>query len=373
MKSQNEYTNNWDSIAKSIADGEAVLVLGPDAIPYYKLGTMEEASFSSLSRSLINNSSEIKINYFYEKDNLFLFQDEMSKKAARKIVREIARDSKWVPDEELMRQIISMPFHIILSLSPDKILYDYFTKYYKEPQFDYCTPYNKTSIKNISEPTNENPLIFNLCGNVLEKIDSPILDYFDLFQLFIKLLSNSDEIPTWLGRKLKDADVYILVGFQLDRWYFQMFLHYLNWLDNNAFTNSNQNFPILSSVNEDSSEFILNQFNIRHIAPNRKDFDDLYNACKSLNILRTIEDNTASEGGFKIKGLIRQNKFEEVFNVLEKYLEGEDRDITLPLLRSRYHAWSSQKIIGITDNRDLDVELNKIRYQLLTFAHSIKQ
>lgn len=371
-KIHSEANINWDSVAKSISDGDAVLVLGPDAIPLYKLESPEESSFSTLSRKLIKEDREVKINYFYEKDNLFLFQDEISKRAARKIIRDIAKDKSWVPDEALLRQIVSMPFHVVLSLSPDNTLFDAFIKYYKEPQFDFCTPYHKTSDKTIDEPTSQNPLLFNLCGNVFERVDSSILDYFDLFQLFIKLLSNSSDIPIHLARKLKEADVYILVGFQLDRWYFQMFLHYLNWLDNNAFTNSNQNFPILSNISDDSSEFILNQFNIKHIAPNRKDFDDLYDACKRRNILREINHNITSLEA-QIKVLFAGKKFEDVFKILLNKASEEDRKITIPLLQARYARWEENSSKKLGDSRELEVELNKICHSILTFASSVKQ
>ena len=39
---------SWDELAQSIADGEAVLVLGPDALPFYPVGDTRDApqSFS---------------------------------------------------------------------------------------------------------------------------------------------------------------------------------------------------------------------------------------------------------------------------------------------------------------------------------------
>ena len=286
----------WDRLAQSIADGEAVLILGPDAIPLYPAGgngtspSAEEMTFSSLSRQVIRETPEIGINFCYERDNLFLFRDEMSKKLARKAVRELARDERRLPDEELLRQIVAMPFHVVLSLSPDRVVYDAFVRHFQEPQFDFCSPYYKDPGKPIREPDRHNPLVYNLCGNVLEKLDSPVLDYFDLFQLFIKLLGNSDEIPTWLSRKLREADTYILLGVQLDRWYFQLFLHYLNGLDNNAFANVNQNFPFLSQVGDDMREFVLSQFNIRQVATARADFDKLYHTCAQKGILRELHD-----------------------------------------------------------------------------------
>lgn len=363
----------WDRLAQSIADGEAVLILGPDAIPLYPSGvtntdrSAEEMTFSRLSRRLIRETPEIGINFFYERDNLFLFRDEMSKKLARKTVRELARDTRWLPDEELLRQIVAMPFHLVLSLAPDRIVYDAFVRHFREPQFDFCSPYYKDPGKPLRAPDRHNPLVYNLCGNVLEKLDSPILDFFDLFQLLIKLLGNSDEVPTWLSRKLREADTYILLGVQLDRWYYQLFLHYLNGLDHNAFTNVNQNFPFLSQVGDDMREFVLSQFNIRQIATARSDFDTLYQTCAQKGILRELHDPLSTEQT-QIRVLVTQLKYEEAFDLLERGLEDRELQVDLPQLKARYQQWKQHRQNSTADPRDLDLEINKIRYALLTYA-----
>lgn len=376
QNARNESTVNWDSVAKSIADGEAVLVLGPDSVPLYPAGSQgtqyagTEMTFSQVSREYIKNNPDISINYYYEKDNLFLFRDEMSKKAARKSVRDAARDNQWLPDEELLRQIVSVPFPVILSLSPDRAVYEAFIRYSRiTPQFDFCSPYNnnKPQDKIISEPTASNPLIYNLCGNIFEKLDSPVLDFFDLFQLLIKLLSNSDEIPVWLGRKLKEADTYILMGFQLERWYFQLFLHYINWLDNNAYTNSNQNLSILSKISDDSAEFILNQFNLKHIAPNRSDFDALCDACKKAGVLRPVL-TPASPTETQVRMLVEQSKLDEALDLIEAHIGSVEKQIDLPHIRARYNNWKVNYQEKREDQRDLQVEINKIRYTVLTYA-----
>ena len=367
----------WDRLAQSIADGEAVLILGPDAIPLYPAGgngtspSAEEMTFSSLSRQVIRETPEIGINFCYERDNLFLFRDEMSKKLARKAVRELARDERRLPDEELLRQIVAMPFHVVLSLSPDRVVYDAFVRHFQEPQFDFCSPYYKDPGKPIREPDRHNPLVYNLCGNVLEKLDSPVLDYFDLFQLFIKLLGNSDEIPTWLSRKLREADTYILLGVQLDRWYFQLFLHYLNGLDNNAFANVNQNFPFLSQVGDDMREFVLSQFNIRQVATARADFDKLYHTCAQKGILRELHD-PLSPAQTQLRVLIAQLKYEEAFDLLERSLGSMEQLVDLPHLKARFQQWKQHQKENTADSRDLDMEINRIRYTLLTYAGQMK-
>jgi hypothetical protein len=77
------HNQHWAELAQSIADGEAVLVLGPDAIPLYRLGPTPEndpdeaaeATFNQLSRRRIRRALGEGVTYFYERDNLFLFRD----------------------------------------------------------------------------------------------------------------------------------------------------------------------------------------------------------------------------------------------------------------------------------------------------------
>ena len=50
-------------------------------------------------------------------------------------------------------------------------------------------------------------------------------------------------------------------------------------------------------------------------------------------------------------------------------IDDADDKQNIVLLHARYSSWLNQKKEGITDERDLRVELNQIRYSLLTFAH----
>jgi hypothetical protein len=121
-------TNDWDELAQSVADGEAVLVLGPDAIPLYRIGSASEnahdepaeATFSQLAQRRICAALGTGVTYFYKRDNLFLFLDPDAKNQAQKVVKRCANDGQWLPDAELLRQIAAMKFPVILSLGIDE-------------------------------------------------------------------------------------------------------------------------------------------------------------------------------------------------------------------------------------------------------------
>ena len=364
---------DWDILAESIADGEAVLVLGPDAIPFYQAkadpdGQKVQTSFSQLSRERIINKLEGGISQYYKRDNLFQFKHAMAKQKAMKCIREAGRDKSWLPDQELLSQIVAMPFPLILSINPDNYLYEAFCGLWQTPQFDYFTAKDKPASGQLRYPDgDEAPIIYKLCGSVEHKLDSVILDYYDLFELLKNILADNG-VPEAVTRKLQEADRFILLGFELDRWYFQLFLHYLNKLDANPFNNFNQNFPILSNVSEDSKAFIMKQFNIEYFGTTRDDFDALYQACEQKQILRKITyQRMPAETNIRV--LVSQGKITEAIKLLEQEAQDETQKLEMAHLQSRYSEWGLQNQNQILSAQDRNTELNRIKYTLLTYAH----
>jgi hypothetical protein len=372
---------DWDDIADSIAHGEAVLVLGPDAIPFYRSKPRSEAgseaeaeedesTFSRLMRTQILQALQSGVVHYFPKDNFMQFSGAAAKNRAHKEVRRLAETKEWVPDHELLRQIVAIPFPLVININPDKFLYRAFSQYWREPQFDYFTTKDKPVQPDIKPLDGQNnPLVYQLCGSVLDKRDSIILDYNDLFYLLKNLLMDNG-ISEQITRKLQDADRFILLGFELERWYFQLFLHYINRIDTNTFENTNENFSIYSQVSEDNRTFIVEQFNLRHIAPSRNDFEALYQACANRGILRELND-PASPAEVQIRQLVVSNKYEEAFQTLADHLAEEQVEVDLAQLRSRYNALIEQERAGTIAQENLNLEMNRIRYALLSFAHQL--
>ncbi|MEL6275147.1 MAG: hypothetical protein AAFU03_08600 [Bacteroidota bacterium] len=358
---------DWTSLVQSIQDGEAVLVLGPDAIPYYHGETV--SSFSALTREAIMQEVGKEILHFYERDNLFQFRDSRSKRKARKCIREVARTPEWQPDDELLRQIVSIPFPVVLNLNPDRRVFDAFVKYWRAPQFDYFTTKDKPELFSVEYPTGQKPLLYNLAGSVEDKMDSTVLDYNDLFDLLKNLLSDHG-VPENLTNKLKEADHFVLLGVELERWYLQLFLHYINQLDS-PFDNYNHNYPIFCRISEDSRQFIIKQFNITHHSLSREDFGRIYESCAAKRgLLRKLRDPLSPQAE-KIRGMVIAGQLDQAFSELTTLLDEDANLIELPLLQARYHNYLENQRAGIMAEADLKLEINQIRYALLSFAAQI--
>jgi SIR2-like domain/Effector-associated domain 11 len=367
-------TPDWAALAESIGDGEAILLLGPDALPMYRKESRDAAdnslSFSQLAALKIKEHPKVTYSFYYERDNLFLFQDHDSKREAKKVVRQIARTDTWMPDNELLRQIATIPFSVVMSINPDLFIREAFQKMGVGHQFDYYSSKDKKDEIEIVPLNKErsNPILYNLCGKA-EDLDSLILDYNDLFTL-LKNVLNDLKVPDVLRGELRKADTYILLGFHFDRWDFQLLLHYLN-MRKDEFDNSNKTFSILSELREDDNrEFVMQQFNLKWIAPSREDFDNLYTACEQQRLLRPIHFPQSSTHA-EVRRLIAQNAISSAFTVLEKETTDTETLNLLTLLRGRHTAWQEATNAKTEDSRDLAKEINQIRYTLLSLAAQI--
>ncbi len=360
------------SLAQSIVDGEAILVLGPEAIPLYRNRSSDsddeptETTFGQMAKGRIQHSADIQIAYHYERDNLFMFRDKNSKREAQKAVKRCAADKNWLPDAELMRQIAAIKFPVVLSLSPDGYVREAFSQYSVPYQFDYFTAKDKTADIKLDTPKPDFPILYNLCGYALEDdYDSVILDYHDLFEVLKSLLGDLN-VPDMLRGKLKKANRFVLLGFRLDRWYLQLLLHYINKIEG-EFDNSNHNFAMLAEVNDDAREFVIEQFQMKCIAPSRADFDALFEACKAAGALRNLPDPLSGSAA-QIRLLVERNDLSAALDLLETNAGNPDDLTAATMLKSQYNAWQQAHAAQIEDPKDLQLLLNQIRYRILTFA-----
>lgn len=367
---------DWQTLAQSIADGEAVLVLGPDAIPLYRakqeqdnLHNSEETTFSELVQQRILQTPDIGVAFHYERDSLFLFEDKNAKNLAQRVVRRCANDKSWLPDAQLLRQLVAIKFPVILSLTSDAYLPAAFSAYGLPYQFDYYTAKDKTTEVKLDPPKAENPIIYNVCGYAQgDDYDSVILDYHDLFELLRSILGDLN-VPDILRSKLKKANRFVLLGFQLDRWYLQLLLYYINKLDG-EFDNRKHNFTIMAEVGEDTREFIIEQFQLKCISPTRADFDNLFAACQQAGALRSLPDPLAGPAA-EINLLVERNEYATALELLAKHSEGPDEANYVTVLKSQYHAWQMAQNNQTLDSRDLQLQLNQLRYRILTFANEL--
>ncbi len=357
---------NWSGIADDIEDGAAVLLLGPDVMllhntaPNPAEGEPMEILQRDLYQQRIQQNTEIAYN-FYTREQFFLFKDSNSKKKAKRSVCALTRDAQWRPDPVLLERIAAMQFPIVISVNPDIHLRATFERYGIPHQYDYYSGQENKPERIFEEPTAANPILYNLFGST-EDANSLVLDYHDLFQL-IKNLLKETQFPQKLKFALKNATTYIFLGFQFDRWYAQMVLHYLNMLDN-EFDNSSSNYSMFSEVAEDETlKFVVQQFNVKHIGADRADFDALFEECRHRNLLRKLP-NPYSERATAIRLKAAADDLTGALALLAQYAESNE----VTMLQGRMSHWKQELTQNALAPDELNRQRNQLRYAILELA-----
>lgn len=123
------------------------------------------------------------------------------------------------------RVLAQQPFPIYITTTPDDLLVDALRAAGKDPQIELC-PWNEYVEMSSAgtgadyHPTPERPLVYYLCGRVIE-LDSLVITEDDYFDYLVGVTGNKDLIPAAVRRKLADTALLFL-GFELDSWDFRV-------------------------------------------------------------------------------------------------------------------------------------------------------
>ena len=292
---------NWEDLLYSLKTQETVLFIGPEAIK----NNNGESLIYSLYEDLIKKQPELIYDYNKE-DGMFLFKEEMYK---GRFVREIKKFYSKLPTPELYNKIAQIPFHFIISCTQDSLLPDIFQKFGLNYEFkNYSiTP----SQVDISMPTKEKPLIYNVFGDYNGDNKSIILSYDDLFHYLQSILSKRG-LPEQLFKEFQASNEIIFLGFRFDKWYMQLLLRIFE-LNTGKFA-----FNRIASGSVENNrikELTYKQSKIKFIDENIDEFIDIfYNKCKNDNEIK-LRDIDKKD---KIQERLKEVENEKIHNIKER-------------------------------------------------------
>ncbi|MCY7409646.1 MAG: SIR2 family protein, partial [Chitinophagales bacterium] len=204
----------WDLVYKLIEDEKCILIIGPE------IAVMNsEKSINQLIKERIENGISGKVSY-YDDDEFFHFTDEQEEGLALMDIQGFYDELK---PNEIHEKIAEIPFHMIISVSPDLLMKKLFESKKLDFAFDY---YNKQQNPNtIEKPTGKKPLIYNLFGNI-EQEGSVVLTYTELFDYIISI-SGKDDMPQEIKNQIQNSRMVLFLGFKFEKWYFKLLLRLL--------------------------------------------------------------------------------------------------------------------------------------------------
>lgn len=299
----------FDKILTYIANEQCALVVGPEIMRF------GGKPMNMYLRDTLFQQYETEVEHYYAQDGLFLFpaqEESVKSDVAQSLRRECARlPSMPGYDEDLLKAIARLPFHLIISINPDTFLSDTFYKFGVKHRFSHYRKGNRPSDE-VAPPTREEPLIYNLTGSVLED-ESLILDYEDLFSLIGSSLGAAG-LPAGLRSAMEKIRTYIFMGFNFEKWHTQLMLRIL------CGKVGYRKYAGPHELGADTRIFLTNQFKIEFWDPKEGDFLSVF-VESATAYLDTDLQNTS-------RPFLR--------NLLEKPLELEETNIIREIQNAQY-------------------------------------
>lgn len=341
-------TPDWEkkfrNIFADIRQNKCVVLVGPEII---KIG---EKPLRDVLRNQLNDTHVDDIAHYYERDGFFLFRDKIAKEDVQRAVVLFYQDHNLNEEigEKLLLELVRLRTHIILSINPDAFLSDVAFKYGLKHRFAYFQ-HGGTAVQDVETPSSEMPLYYNLCG-ALERDDSLVLDYDDLFRLLSSLLG-SPGLPPNLSLVLKQAKHFLFVGFDFDKWYSQLLLRLLSG------EKAIRKFAIdPSEKNANTTTFLVKQFGIEFIEDEVEFLEELIRRSKAEGLFRDIIEAKTPDA-VRITHFLQNG---DVLGALNHLKEHEKSQQIAILLLAQYHDLKERETKRSIDSRDYSVHFNRI-------------
>ena len=349
---------DWDFILATIKNEKCILFIGPEIFK-----NEQGVSLENQIADFIEVGTNKDIQSFYPKEGLFLFTSGTKKTKSYYKLKSFYKQEFSTPSS-IYSQLAKIPFHFIISITPDDLCYQTFEKsgvkinqeFYWKKQ-----PSNNT----IRKPTKNNPLIYNMFGSI-EQQESMVLTHDDLFDYFESIFQENS-IPEKLKLNIRSADNFIFLGLDFEKWYMQLLLRIL-YLHNEQY--EFMRYAANQEVTEDLQTFCYQQFKIEFIPSEINGFvNELYKKCEADGLIRTGEQQEESTIE-RFTNWLSADKLEDVFNGFRSFLEdlGEqaiDLLDDLKLLNSKHRRLQRKILQDIIREEDATIESNKIRVSLM--------
>jgi hypothetical protein len=346
---------NWEDLLDDLQEEQAILFLGPE------LMQLDGKSLGLQVREQLCRENPDDVLHHYLRDGIFLFRDDTAKVSAQKKIKRLYK--QLPPDEALLQKIAALPFHLILSLTPDTHLRDTLERCGLTPTFHYFR--STEPFDALPKPEKSKPLIYNLLG-VVGDDESLVLDYDDVFNLMKDCLSTG--LPPKLAERLVRASTFVFMGFDFEKWHTQMLLRFLSQRPGISKIAIEGDKP----ANLDTDAFLVNGFKLRFEKGEQAEegfLDSLYRHCKTQGMLRSLH-NEFSDRQVALMRLVHAGRLATALDELLQREMQPEAVAEITLLKARLSGIENEK--SRMDSRDYWVEWNKIAFQIIQRAKTIE-
>lgn len=234
----NENINHLTTIKRSISTDRCVLILGP----MFGLDSQQREIHEVVKAYLQNEGLTLDDEF----QNLFIVEkkEEIDDHTIEDMIESGYNN---IQPDGVYGNIAKLKFSAIVAFTQDTFLLQAFERF--DCRFSYFA-----SCKALPEferfpkgDIDKVPFIYNVFGHYKHK-DSLIYNYDKVYKFLFSILGESGNFPSELITKLANARVFILMGFDLKKWYVPIFITKLSKLgrDNNR---ENSKPTIIATIN----------------------------------------------------------------------------------------------------------------------------
>lgn len=341
----------WTYIVDKILNDQCVIICGPQLIP-------SETDHGTVQKDLevfLDIENNPNIFRYYPKDGFFLFDQSYKRTLVCHQVKEFYKKKDYVEDYRLLSEI---PFHIYLSVTPDKLL----CKCFDDQGYNYQYGYYKkhTCAAKIRNPTSDNPLIYNAFGSINSE-ESLILNHDDLFDYFKSIFARSS-MPELLKIKLKEARNIVFLGLEFDKWYMQLLLRELEFHKQEYQITK---FAAGATASYDVEVFCKDQFSVHFVNNNISEFiSDLHSRIPA-NKLRKSSISPKLEL-LSLKDMIGEGNLEACIEQLKLVTFNTKYDDDAYLISSKFRKLNRRSMHQLIEPDKIVVQESKLIKSVLS-------
>lgn len=360
---------DWASLFHSMEQERCILCIGPDILNPPTGERLEE----QLASYLRSNEKALKISVY--DDGWFHYQpgaNELSPYLKVKAFYE--QPHPWA--EQLMCLIAQMPFHFVLNFAPDyklKEAYENSGLGFVFDSYKRNKPYNPA----LKVPTRQQPLVFNMLGELKEK-DSLVMTYKDYYE-YIRSVINSKSMSDDLENNIYDAEYFIFLGMPFDKWYVHLFMHILH----QHVKGRTPKFSANTFLDEKIGTLCDEQYTMTFV-PQDIDIEmfvkTLHEKCRERGLLR---GETAAANGqeqpkpslpfAQLREWVLQDELDDLFDFLARQLAGTQWLAESDNLEAQHQDLRRKIRRGTLSQEQQTIEANRVRDAVFEFIGTLKK
>ncbi len=305
-------------------------------------------------------------------DNLVILRKKKGEEDPKEPFELRARLSEYYLDltpHPLYAQIARLPINAIISCSPDLLLRNAFRQLNIDHDFFYYSP-----SRQIDRPKERSgvPILYNLFGSAEDRGSFLITyEYFFRF-VFAMLGDNSDEIPQTLKNVLKEAHLFMLLGFDLEKWYVPLLLRRLSL--NEEKSKDQEKISVvgekIKTTPDDEQKLSTPIFILEEQATSQEIIATLTEKLKDK--LRLGVKVPVSVAAAPVHVLVSEDKLNEALDLLQNLFEQRALNIDdLVATQGRLTALVNAFQAGIIPPDNFEAQKNLIRQHIIALAKTL--